>query len=84
MWIASGQSNMQWSVKQSDNPEQNIKESANPQVRLITIPRATPEPQEDVDAKWQECGPESVPDFSAVAYFFGRDLQEATESAGGT
>ena len=77
VWIASGQSNMQWSVKQSDNPEQNIKESANPQIRLITIPRrATPEPQADVDAKWQECGPESVPDFSAVAYFFGRDLQK--------
>jgi sialate O-acetylesterase len=77
VWIASGQSNMQWSVKQSDNPEQNIKESANPQIRLITVPRrATAEPQNDIDAKWQECGPESVPDFSAVAYFFGRDLQK--------
>ncbi len=77
VWIASGQSNMQWPVKQSDNPEQTAKESANPQIRLITIPRrATPEPQSDIDAKWQECGPESVPDFSAVAYFFGRDLQK--------
>ena len=77
VWIASGQSNMQLSVKQSDNPEQTAKESANPQIRLITIPRrATPEPQSDVDAKWQECGPASVPDFSAVAYFFGRDLQK--------
>jgi sialate O-acetylesterase len=77
VWIASGQSNMQWSVKQSDNPEQNVKESANPQIRLITIPRrSTPEPQGDVDAKWQECGPQTVGDFSAVAYFFGRDLEK--------
>ena len=77
VWIASGQSNMQWSVKQSDAADQNIKESANPKIRLITIPRrATAEPQSDVDAKWQPCGPETVGDFSAVAYYFGRDLEK--------
>ncbi len=77
VWIASGQSNMQWSVNQSDNPQQTVKDSANPQIRLITIPRrATPQPQDDVDAKWQDCGPQTVGDFSAVAYFFGRDLQQ--------
>lgn len=77
VWIASGQSNMQWSVNQSDNPKQTVAESANPKIRLITIPRrATPEPQNDVDAKWVACGPETVGDFSAVAYFFGRDLQK--------
>ncbi len=49
----------------------------NPQIRLITIPRrATSQPQDDVDAKWQDCGPQTVGDFSAVAYFFGRDLQQ--------
>lgn len=77
VWIASGQSNMQWDVNQSDSPDQTKKDSANPQIRLITIPRrATPEPQNDVDAKWQDCGPETVGSFSAVAYFFGRDLQK--------
>jgi sialate O-acetylesterase len=77
VWIASGQSNMQWAVNQSDNPQQVVKDSANPQIRLITIPRrATPQPQADVDAKWVECGPQSVGDFSAVAYYFGRDLQQ--------
>ncbi|MBI2823832.1 MAG: sialate O-acetylesterase [Planctomycetia bacterium] len=77
VWIASGQSNMQWSVKASADPEKTIAESANPQIHLITIPRrATPEPQATVEASWQECGPATVGDFSAVAYFFGRDLQQ--------
>ena len=77
VWIASGQSNMQWSVNQSDNPQQTVKDSANPNIRLITIKRqATPEPQTDIDARWTECGPQTVGDFSAVAYFFGRDLQQ--------
>lgn len=75
VWIASGQSNMQWSVKQSDKPAETIAASTNPQIRLLTVPRrAAPEPQTDVDAKWFECGPSTVGDFSAVAYFFGADL----------
>jgi len=75
VWIASGQSNMQWSVKQSDKPEETVAASANPMIRLITVPRrATADVQTDVDAKWVECGPSTVGDFSAVAYFFGADL----------
>ncbi|MEX2560483.1 MAG: sialate O-acetylesterase, partial [Pirellulales bacterium] len=77
VWIASGQSNMQWAVSQSAEPEQTIAESANPMIRLFTVPRrATAEPQTEVDAAWAQCGPETVPGFSAVAYAFGRDLQK--------
>ena len=77
VWIASGQSNMQWPVNQSADPKENIAGAANPQIRLFTVPRqATPEPQSDVKGAWSECDPKTVPDFSAVAYFFGRDLQK--------
>ncbi|MEX0713705.1 MAG: sialate O-acetylesterase [Pirellulales bacterium] len=77
VWIASGQSNMQWAVSQSAEPEQTIAESANPMIRLFTVPRrATAEPQTEVEAAWAQCGPETVPGFSAVAYAFGRDLQK--------
>jgi len=77
VWVASGQSNMQWPVNRSADAEKNIAESANPQMRLFTVPRiATKDPQDNVDAAWQTCGPESVPEFSAVAYFFGRALQQ--------
>ena len=77
VWICSGQSNMQWSVAASANAEQEIASSANPMIRLFTVPRQSkPEPQADVDAAWAVCGPETVPNFSAVGYFFGRYLQK--------
>jgi sialate O-acetylesterase len=77
VWIASGQSNMQMSLKQSADAKQTIAAAANPQIRLFTVPRrATPEPQSDVNGVWSESDPKTVPDFSAVAYFFGRDLQK--------
>ncbi len=76
VWVASGQSNMQWAVKQSADPEHTIAESANPKLRLLTVPRqATDSPLDVADVKWDECGPETIGDFSAVAYFFGRELQ---------
>jgi sialate O-acetylesterase len=77
VWIASGQSNMQWNVLQSSDPEETVSNSYNPQIRLFTVPRRpTVEPQTEVDAAWVECGPKTVGEFSAVAYAFGRDLQE--------
>jgi sialate O-acetylesterase len=76
VWIASGQSNMQWPVNRSANAEQTIAQSANPKLRLLTVPRAASDtPLDTVDVKWVECGPDTVPEFSAVAYFFGRLLQ---------
>lgn len=87
VWIASGQSNMQWAVSQSEDPQQVAAASANPKIRLFTVERrALPEPQSDVPVKpgeglgvWQECSPDTVPNFSAVAYHFGRELQKALD-----
>lgn len=80
VWIASGQSNMQFALRQSTGADEAIATSRNPQIRLLTIERkATDEPLTEVAAKWEECGPETVPNFSGVAYFFGRDLQKALD-----
>ncbi len=77
VWICSGQSNMQMTVRSSADAQQNIDGSADPQLRLVTIPRqGTDEPLSDVRANWSDCTPQSVPDFSAVAYFFGRELRK--------
>jgi sialate O-acetylesterase len=77
VWIGSGQSNMQWSVQQSNNPEQEIASAKHPQIRLFYVPRKTsPVPVEDVDAKWVVCSPETVKEFSAVLYYFGRELHQ--------
>jgi sialate O-acetylesterase len=78
VWVCSGQSNMWWTVALSADPEKNIKNSANPMIRLFTVPdRPAATPQHDVVGKWEQCGPDTVKNFSAVAYFFGRDLQKA-------
>lgn len=78
VWVCSGQSNMQWPIRLSADPEKTIAESKNPQIRLFSVPHTpVPFPQKSVRAKWTECGPETTPEFSAVAYFFGRELQRA-------
>ena len=78
VWVCSGQSNMEWSLGNSVGAEEAIKNSANPNIRLFTVPKKTAlEPQRDVNAKWEECGPATVGRFTAVGYFFGRDLQKA-------
>ena len=80
VWIASGQSNMQMPVKVGDygviNSEQEVKEANYPNIRLLTVPDTTSAtPENDVTtAGWKLCSPETVPEFSAAAYFFGRDL----------
>ena len=77
VWIASGQSNMQWAVSQSAGAQEAIANAANPYIRLFTVPRqATPEPQSTVAAKWEPCNSQTLPGFSAVAYYFGRDVQK--------
>jgi sialate O-acetylesterase len=81
VWVCSGQSNMQWPVSAAANGKEAIARSANAQIRLINIPRVgAAEPKNTFDdrqlgARWAECGPGSVAAFSAVGYFFGRDLQ---------
>jgi sialate O-acetylesterase len=77
VWVCSGQSNMQWSVAQSANPEEEIANAKHPQIRLLQVARKVAnEPQSDIQGHWQVCSPETAAGFSAVGYFFGRKLQE--------
>jgi sialate O-acetylesterase len=78
VWICSGQSNMEWPLKRSFEPQSDIQNSANPKIHLFTVPKLKADaPVRDVKAQWVECGPETSSNFSAVAYYFGRDLQKA-------
>lgn len=75
VWVCSGQSNMQWSVQNSANAEQEIAAADYPRIRLFTVERKVADkPQPDCTGSWAECSPETIPGFSAVAYFFGRHL----------
>ncbi|MDH3651856.1 MAG: chitobiase/beta-hexosaminidase C-terminal domain-containing protein, partial [Saprospiraceae bacterium] len=78
VWICSGQSNMEWSaINGFNNAEKEVGQAANYDIRFFQIPKTTSiYPQNDVHASWELCTPESAHDFSAVAYFFGKRLQE--------
>jgi len=89
VWVCSGQSNMQMSVGGSMNAKEEIAVAAHPRIRLFSVPWAGlrpgarqvmhTEPQETVAAMWEVCSPETVGDFSAVGYFFARDLQKEVD-----
>lgn len=78
VWICSGQSNMQWPVSQTVSAQETIAASSDPMLRLFTVPHTTQDaPARNVVGSWNECGPATVSEFSAVGYFFGRDLRKA-------
>lgn len=78
VWICSGQSNMEWAVNRSLNPKEEIAAANHPQIRLFNVSGhvAQPEPGNDPRGKWQICSPDTIPGFSAVGYYFGRELQK--------
>ena len=75
VWVCSGQSNMQWSVSASKDSEAEIAAANYPSIRLFDVPRVPSGLlQNDVEADWYETTPETIANFSAVAYYFGRKL----------
>jgi sialate O-acetylesterase len=76
VWIASGQSNMAFAMAESAGAAEEIPRAVYPNLRLFTVPkRDVLDPQNDtLPAKWLPCSPEAVREFSAVAYYFARDL----------
>ena len=85
VWLGSGQSNMVFNVSQNGhrpygllNEEKEIAAANFPQLRMFTVKDAKAyTPQTDAAGEWKVCSPETVPDFSAVGYLFGRDLNQA-------
>ena len=76
VWIASGQSNMEWSVAASRDATLEIAAADHPRIRTFNVARRVAlEPERDVEGNWTVCTPETIASFSAVAYYFGRQLQ---------
>lgn len=78
VWLCSGQSNMEWTpMSNIDNRDAEIAAANYPDIRFFHIPRrGAATPQNDCDATWATCTPETMKNTSAIAYFFGRDLQK--------
>ena len=75
VWICSGQSNMAMTTSRTKDAKQEMAEATHPNIRLYSMPRgASGIPMTDVPGTWQVCAPGTVRGFSAVAYFFGREL----------
>jgi sialate O-acetylesterase len=87
VWLASGQSNMEFFIGKMPNPSYNgvinhdevMKDAEHPDIRTIDVPnKVADEPQDDFHAEWKICSAKTVDTFSAVAYFFAREINKAT------
>jgi sialate O-acetylesterase len=81
VWICSGQSNMEMPLAgwgKITNYKQEIEAADYPSIRLFTVPKSTcSQPLNDVAGSgWSVCSRTTIPEFSALAYFFGRDLHQ--------
>lgn len=88
VWLASGQSNMEMRIKDKmhgmvDNADAEIVAAKHPEIRFFVhdapfdiyqLPVPADEPAHDRPGSWRVCSPETVGDFSAMGYFFARDL----------
>lgn len=78
VWLCSGQSNMGIPVRTAASAEEEIRQANHPQIRSFNVgfypslvPMQLPQP-----AAWEVCTPKTVPNFSAVGYFFAREINE--------
>ena len=77
VWLCSGQSNMQLRVKEAKDFEIEKARADLPRIRHFFVPRRKEtSPQELVQGEWKVCSPDTVGEFTAVGFFFGRKLLE--------
>jgi len=78
VWVCSGQSNMQLPLKVVHNAATEIPKANDSQLRLFSVGgKLAIDPETDVKGQWVVCSPASASSFSAVGYFFGRELRRA-------
>ncbi|MBU2426018.1 MAG: sialate O-acetylesterase [Gammaproteobacteria bacterium] len=75
VWLASGQSNMEWPLSaHTENWQQEAKDAAYPKIRFFNVPnRIAATPQTELSAaSWVVASSETVPDFSAIGWYFAK------------
>ena len=78
VWLCSGQSNMEMSASWGiENGDEEVKNATNSNIRFFTVPKLTATtPQNNFSGNWVESSPETMKNFSSVAYFFAKRVQE--------
>jgi sialate O-acetylesterase len=85
VWVASGQSNMEFEMRQAATAEQDLPHAANPRIRLLKVGRHASEYSlDDADIKgWEASTLDSARNFSAVAWYFAREIEQREHVAVG-
>ena len=77
VWLCSGQSNMEWPLVNTVGGAETVAQANYPEIRLFTVTKNTsPTPLADVEGHWVVTTPDDAAHFSAVGYFFGRELYQ--------
>ncbi len=77
VWLASGQSNMGSPVGSVSNSAELLSQANDPQLRFFSVTKKTSaEPLPDLQGKWEPSTPESAKTFSAVAWFYAREIRD--------
>ncbi|MBE7178771.1 MAG: sialate O-acetylesterase [Mucilaginibacter polytrichastri] len=77
VWICSGQSNMQFGMKEEMHRSEELPKSDLPNVRVFSAGlNFSNTPLDTISGKWTGCNPKTVAPFSAVAYYFGKELYQ--------
>ncbi len=78
VWLCSGQSNMEWPLNQTTDPEAAVAGATNSLLRIFNVPNVKADaPLTKIKGAWKVCSPEVMKNLTAVGYYFGRDLQAA-------
>ena len=78
VWLCSGQSNMEWVLRNCERQE-DINQANFPLLRHIEVQkRVSSHPQTEIQGRWNVCTPQSAGGFTAVGFYFGRKLQQET------
>jgi sialate O-acetylesterase len=76
VWVCSGQSNMEFPLQRAHDAATELPDATDPQMRLFHVARNVAHtPAADVTGKWQVCAPDPATSFTAVGYFFGKELR---------
>ncbi|TDE11003.1 sialate O-acetylesterase [Dyadobacter psychrotolerans] len=76
VWICSGQSNMEWPLRSAANAKTEIPKAIHPQIRQLLVKKSISlTPKDNIEGSWAVCSPETAPNFTAVGYFFAKQLQ---------
>lgn len=77
VWLCSGQSNMEFTLAKSEAAEDEIKNADFPMIRIFIVKHHVADsPLADCNGTWVLCSPKTIPQFSAAAYYFGKELHK--------